>query len=186
MTQEEMKELENIIPDPSQDYEYERFEEDGEYLMGLVGAKIKERKAYKSEEMVKGYQLTFRSKDNPKVFVNQWVKASCHERSNMFKLLRNMTGGKLKKGSTNLETFEALKGCLGGWFDCQVECKPWAQNPEVIFNNLSDNGARPSKVEKGDCREYFGTEKAEVEPADEGTKAVMKDKENFDKDEIPF
>lgn len=176
----------NIIPEPGQDYDYQRFTEDGEYLMGLVGAKVKDRKAYKSEELVQGYQLTFRNKDNPNIFVNTWVKASCHERSNMFKLLRNMTGGKLKKGCTNMEAFGALTGCIGKWYECQIECKPWAQNPEIIFNNLVDNSARPAKGEKGDCREFFGSAKETLEPADKETKEAIKAKEEFDNDTIPF
>ena len=157
----------NRIPKHA-DFDYETFTEEGEYVYGLVNIKDKDIPNYMEEGTRPGYQLTFRAKTNPNVFLNHQFAASVNARSNMFKCLKLMTGNKLKKEATPEEGFEALSSCLGKWFDIQIVVKNSTKYPGEKVNYVDDNQIRLSKDQSlGDAKAYFdsiATKKEENHP----------------------
>lgn len=150
---EQQPQLENTIPEKSGG-NYEMLPE-GDHLMGLVLIKNKEMTNSKTGEKYPGFQLSFRSKDNPKAWVNRKFKASTFEKSAMFTLLKVMTKGKVKKDISRDEIFAAMLSCLGHWYDVTVEHNPWK---DTIFVNVSGDLVIPNlsaDKELGDAVKYF-------------------------------
>lgn len=157
---EKQMELQNTIPQRS-DNDYETLEE-GDHLMGLVLIKNKEVKNNQTGEVFPGFQLSFRSKDNPKGWVNRKFKASTSEKSTMFKMLKVMTKGKVKKDTTREEMFTLMVGCLGQWFDVTIEHAEWQ---ERVFANITGELVIPNSTankELGNAIAYFDLRDDEV------------------------
>jgi hypothetical protein len=187
METEEIKPLVNTIPE-DEPIVYEVMPA-GTQVCALVGLKNKVRKNHFTEEDNDGYQLSFRSRENPNAFVVHWCKASKRENSNLFKLLRNMTDGKIKKDATSEEVFVSLVECVDKWFKVRIEHRKKEQG-EGVWVNIADNYVVPHDLgsQWGLASQFFGNPPA-VEAVSILTpeeKAKKKAEENLDKDEIPW
>lgn len=163
-----MEQIRNVLKRASGgEYDYESLD-DGMYLMGMVGLKESTKKNYFTGETTPSYQLTFRCKDNPKAFVNANLPASVHKKSNLFKVLQLMSGGKFKclpdePGGDPDEAFGILTKGVGKWFNVMVSKTD--KGDGKVFNNISNCSVIPAKDandEFGDCNEWFKTHQAKA------------------------
>jgi hypothetical protein len=128
--------------------------EDGTHLMGVV--KLKNVMLGKSDDQYAGFQITFRSVEDPEGFVNRKVSASPGPNGGLFKLLRAMTGGRIKKGTDADGLFQALKSTMGKWYRVTTEQNQSAQGG--IFTNMVGEMCMPdanAEAEYGNAVTYF-------------------------------
>lgn len=154
-----MEEVRNVIPESSGNYE---LTPEGIRVMCLVLIKNKQLKKFQSEELVDGYQLTFRDSQNPNCFINVRFKASANEKGNMFKALRKMSGNKLRKGVGATELFNTMMSCLGHWYQVAVE---HVVSNGKTYANVTDYDIRPdlnADKDYGTNLTYFGNSPHEL------------------------
>lgn len=127
--------------------------EDGTHLMGVV--KLKNVMLGKQGDQYAGFQITFRSLEEPDGFLNRKVSASPGSNGGLFKLLRVMTGGKLKKDANGEVLFNTLKNQMGKWFMVTTEQVKSAQG--AIFTNMVGEMCMPAQEGEtlGDAVDYF-------------------------------
>lgn len=143
--------------------------DDGMYLMGLIAVKECMKKNYFTGEEEESYRLVFRSKDNPKAFVNHTVKASVHQKAKLFSALVLMSGGKYKKlpdvpGGDPEEGFRILMASVGKWFNVMISR---TDKGEASYNNVVNNSIIPAPEannEFQDCNKWFETHQAKAPP----------------------
>lgn len=131
--------LENTLKSNAKDMEYENLEP-GMHIVGLVEIKNCQKRKFQSDETVDAYRFVFRSLENDKAFVNHTVTASLDEKANLYKLLKFMSGGKLPANPEAEPTFHFMENCVGKWFNCMVEHKPWKDS---VWVNIVGNMVTP-------------------------------------------
>lgn len=180
----EQNELRNTIPEHK---EYAVLE-DGMHIMGLVAIKNVDLRDFQAETTSPGYQLTFRSKDVTDGYVNVRFRSSSNERSNMYKTLKIMSGGKLKK-PTSEDLFAIMATSKGQWFNVLTEQKPSTDGR--VFVNATSITPIPSAQQKklGNALDFF----ANIDNGDRSDKKTgfenypdAKEGDEFDDDSIPF
>lgn len=161
MNMERKEPLRNVIPAPkaADDIKYETMP-DGMHVYGLVAVKQCMKRNFKKDGEDPAYKLSFRSKENPRAFVNATFKASVHKKSGLFKALVLMSGGKFKEvpgtgGGDPAEGFEILTKSVGHWFNLMIEYKEYADKAynNIINNSIIPNTHMDEKV--GDCILWF-------------------------------
>lgn len=113
-------ELENAISKGSQ---YEDLLP-GEHVVGLMQIKLKDFEKWvdgkKTGEMEKKYQLSFRSYENPRAWLNIKFRPVWNEKSTMYQMLRALSERKLKIDTPVEKVFEFLKALYGKWYVVEV------------------------------------------------------------------
>jgi hypothetical protein len=203
----------NTIPTPTEreTKEYVNLVERDErkkVVCGLVAIVNKSRLNFEKTGEDEGYQLTFRSLEEPDGYVNHWFKASSFRKGNMFKTLVNMTDGKLrtKKGSDWCDDkliFQTMMDCLDKWYEVKIVGKPWGEDKVWVsvidcqIEPVSGPGVPPSEVfetesNSGAERHLTALEKDIQRRQENAEFRKQKEEENglvevpFDEDDIPF
>lgn len=99
----------------------------GTHVMGMIAIQNIKMKAFNPEDPeVDGFRLLFRSYENPNATpIMHRFSASSGTKSNAYKTLKLMSGGKLSEKSSGSELFDFMQTCLGKWFTVMLENKPW-------------------------------------------------------------
>jgi hypothetical protein len=113
---------------------------DGRHQMGLTIIEMGLKKKFQSEEMEDCYKLVFRSRKTPDGFITHKITPSWGPKSNLYKLLVNMTDGLVKEDWDADEVFAVLKEQLGRWFEVHVQSKPFKDS---VWVSMRDNLALP-------------------------------------------
>ena len=115
-----------------------------------------------------GYQLIFRSRENPKEFVNFKATAGISDRSNLGKALKKMTRARFNsfKDLSPEEAYELLMACENKWFEVSVKHSPWRnkEGEEIIFAKVDDNDIRAVQVPGSAPDEFFNGSAAQSAP----------------------
>jgi hypothetical protein len=139
-------ELENAITKGSQ---YEDLLP-GEHVVGLVGIKLKDFEKWadgkKTGEMEKKYQLSFRSFDNPRAWLNVKFRPVWNEKATMYQLLRALSERKLKIDSPIDKVFEFLKSLHNRWFIVEVGANQYGKISLKTNDSILVCTAAPTKL----------------------------------------
>jgi len=167
-----MTELPNLFPDmQEQTYEYESLP-DGKHVMALTKIKLDEQRKVKrvngqiikTDELEPVYNFVFRSYENPSAFVNRKVKPSLDQRSNMFKLLRNMTDYAVTKETSTEQAYDMMCKLVGKWFEVRIVNNPYTypDGKTTTFTNIVDGNVTPISDETLPTPDkHFGTVKGD-------------------------
>lgn len=132
---------------------------EGPQALGLVKIKNFEKDGHWGRKV--GYRFIFRPKNTPAARVMIEVTNSWGSRSGLFKLVKKLSGGKLKEDElkSEEEIFNYFQRFLGHWFYATVEKQSWEakDGTEVIFTRITDNAVTPHPEDEawGNCDRYF-------------------------------
>lgn len=156
---EQQETLENVISKGSQ---YEDLVP-GEHVVGLCLIKLKDfdvwEKGVKTEKKEKKYQLSFRSFDNPRAWLNIKFRPVWNEKSTMYQLLRALSERKLKIDTPVEKVFEFLKSLHGKWFVVDVGQNKYGKIALKTNDSIIAATNLPTKL---DCVTYFEKLDAEI------------------------
>lgn len=101
-------------------------------------------------------------------------KASSHEKSTLFKVMKKLTGGTrspIKAGIRDAEMFAYIKSVIGQWFTAENIIKPDREG-RPTYVNLDDYQIKPNPgaaAEYGDAITYFNARPQQEKKAATGT-----------------